>query len=117
MQKNSPQLGESRYNIAMMDKPLTEVTTSSLEALKQYTLGHDKQGMADFESARDYYESALQIDSDFTAARASLGNINIEKFDPAIGRELLNQAVKNVDNLTEREKLGILAFHAARVEK
>jgi tetratricopeptide (TPR) repeat protein len=109
-------LGESRYNIAMMDKPLAEVTTSSLEALKLYSLGHDRQGMADFKGARDYFERALKIDSGFTAARASLGTINIEKFDPVIGRELLSQAVKNVDNLTEKEKLGILAFNAARVE-
>jgi tetratricopeptide (TPR) repeat protein len=109
-------LGESRYNVATMDKPLMEVTTSSLEALKLYSLGHEKQGMADFKSAKDYFERALKIDSGFTAAIASLGNINIEKFDPVIGRKLLGQAVKNVDNLTEREKLGILAFNAARVE-
>jgi tetratricopeptide (TPR) repeat protein len=109
-------LGESRYNIALQDKPLYKVTTSSLEALKLYSLGHDKLGMADFKSARDYFERALQIDSGFTAARASLGNINIEKFDPVRGRELLSQAVKNVNNLTERERLGILAFYAARVE-
>ncbi len=38
--------------------------------------------MADFKSAKDYFERALKMDSDFTAARASLGNINIEKFDP-----------------------------------
>jgi tetratricopeptide (TPR) repeat protein len=109
-------LGESRYDIAMMDKPLAEVTTSSLDALKLYSIGYDKQGMADFKSAKDYFERALKMDSNFTAARASLGNINIEKFDPDIGRKLLSQAVKNVDNLTKKERLGILAFNAARIE-
>jgi tetratricopeptide (TPR) repeat protein len=72
----------------------------------------------DFAGAKDYYESALRIDTGFTAARASLGNLLIEKFDSLEkGQELLNLAVKSVDNLTEREKLGILAFHAASVEK
>jgi tetratricopeptide (TPR) repeat protein len=33
------------------------------------------------------------------------------------GRVWLNQAVKSADNLTEKEKLGILAFHAVNVEK
>ncbi len=110
-------LGESVYNISLQDKPLKDVTTSSLEALKLYSIGIDKHLKLDFEGARDYYEGALRIDTGFTAARASLGNINYEKFDKVKGNELLNQAVKFVDRLTERERLGILAFHAANVEK
>jgi tetratricopeptide (TPR) repeat protein len=109
-------LGESRYNIATLDKPLKTVTTSSLEALKLYSLGIDHHILLDFNGARDYYEKALQIDTGFTAAKASLGSILIERFDPVQGRVLLNQAVKSVDNLTEKEKLGILAFHAVNVE-
>ncbi len=109
-------LGESRYNIATQDKPLKKVTTSSLEALKLYSLGSDHQIMLDFAGAKDYYENALRIDSNFTAAKASLGSLLIEKFDDIKGRELLNQAIKSIDNLTEREKLGILGFHAVNVE-
>ena len=109
-------LGESRYNIATQDKPLKKVTTSSLEALKLYSLGIDHHLMLDFAGARDYYENALKIDTGFTSARASLGNLLIERFDPVKGREILNQAVKSVSNLTERERLGILAFHAVNVE-
>jgi tetratricopeptide (TPR) repeat protein len=45
-----------------------------------------------------------------------LGNLLIEHFDSAKGRELLSQAVKSVDNLTERERLGILTFNALNVE-
>jgi tetratricopeptide (TPR) repeat protein len=109
-------LGESRYNIAGQDKPLKKVTTSSLEALKIYSQGIDHHLMMDFEGAREYYENALKIDTGFTAARASLGNLLIEKFDPVKGRELLSQAVKSVDKLTEREKLGILSFYTVNVE-
>ena len=109
-------LGESRYNIAGQDKPLKKVTTSSLEALKIYSQGIDRHLMMDFEGAREYYENALKIDTGFTSARASLGNLLIEKFDPVKGRELLSQAVKSVDNLTEKERLGILSFYAINVE-
>lgn len=109
-------LGESRYKIASQDKPLADVTTSSLEALKLYSQGIDCHLMLKFEDAKKYYESALKIDTGFIAARASLGNILIERFDPVKGRELLSQAVKHVDNLTERERLGILAFYASNVE-
>lgn len=110
-------LGESRYNITLQNKPLKEVTTSSLEALKLYSAGIDQHLLLDFEGARKYYEAALLIDSGFISAKASLGNINIERFDPVKGRELMSQAVKNVDKLTERERLGILAFYASNVEK
>lgn len=109
-------LGESRYKISIKDKPLSKVTTSSLEALKQYSLGIESHYRIDFAAAKNYYENALQIDSGFTAAKASLGNILIERFDPEKGRELLNQAVKHVDNLTDKEKYGILAFYAINVE-
>jgi tetratricopeptide (TPR) repeat protein len=109
-------LGEPRYKISIKDKPLLKVTTSSLEALKQYSLGIESHYKLDFAAAKTYYENALQIDSGFTAAKASLGNILIERFDPAKGRELLDQAVKHVNNLTDKEKYGILAFHAINVE-
>jgi tetratricopeptide (TPR) repeat protein len=109
-------LGESRYNIAGQDKPLSKVTTSSLEALKIYSQGIDCHLKMSYECAIEKYENALKIDTGFTSARASLGNLMIEHFDAAKGRELLSQAVKSVDKLTERERLGILNFYALDVE-
>ncbi len=38
-------------------------------------------------------------------------------FDPVKGRELLSQAVKSADKLTERERLAILNFYALNVEQ
>jgi tetratricopeptide (TPR) repeat protein len=110
-------LGESRYRISQQDKPLTQVTTSSLEALKLFSLGIEKHYKLDFKAAREYYESALRADTGFTAAKASLGNILIEKFDSEAGKELLRQAVRSVDNLTDKEKYGILGFYEIHVEK
>lgn len=109
-------LGESRYRIAMQDKPLSKVTTSSLEALKQYSLGIESHYKLDFSSARSYYENALRIDTGFTAAKASLGNILYENFDTVEGKKYLRQAIRSVDNLTEKEKYGIKAFYAVNVE-
>ena len=109
-------LGESRYNIAMQNKYLAKVTTSSLEALRLYSLGTEKLITGDFTGAKEFYESALKIDTGFTAARASLGTLNFEYFDHVKGGELLGRAIKTIDNLTEREKLAILGFYAINVE-
>jgi tetratricopeptide (TPR) repeat protein len=111
-------LGESRYEIFRQDKPLKQATTSSLEALKLYSMGIDRHILLDYKGAKDYYRSALRLDTGFTSARASLGSILIEKYDSLDkGKELLTRALKSVDNLTERERLGILAFYAINVEK
>jgi tetratricopeptide (TPR) repeat protein len=109
-------LGESRYNISLQDKPLSKVTTSSLEALKQYSLGIESHLASDFDNARKYYENALKIDTGFIAAKASLGNLMVQKFDPSEGIELLEEAISGADRLTDREKYGIMAFYAENVE-
>src|SRR5690606_22196214 len=100
-------LGECRYDIYLQDKPLTRVTTSSLVALKQYSLGYENHLNGNFSEARKYYENALRIDTGFTAAKASLGNILIQKFNDQGGKKLLGEAIRNADNLTNREKYGI----------
>jgi tetratricopeptide (TPR) repeat protein len=109
-------LGESLAAIDRQGRPLARVTTSSLEALKQYSLGIERHREAKLEEARTCYESALKIDPGFTAAQASLGMINYETFDRQKGKALLAQAVEHVDNLTDKERYGILAFHARAVE-
>ena len=110
-------LGESRYQISSQSKPLQQVTTSSLDALKQYSLGFDSHISLDYTSAVSYYRNAIRIDSNFTAAKASLGNILYEKFNKEEGRMWLDEAMKSVDDLTDREKYSILALYAANVEK
>ena len=110
-------LGESRYNIAGQDRPLMEATTSSLEALKQYTLGCEYHAMRDYANAKKYYEIALQIDTAFTSAKAILGSLNIESFNPVTGSELVRQAARSADKLTDREKINIFAIHALYVER
>jgi len=115
-------LGESLLAISRR-KPLSSVTTQSLEALRQYSLGTEKAQALNWDEARTYYEDALRIDPAFTAAQASLGMLHVEQaanelphFDAQEGKHLLNEAVKHVDGLTDREKYSILAFHARAVE-
>jgi len=109
-------LGESIAAISRQSKPLAEVTTSSLEALKQYSLGIDNHWQGKFQEARAFYEDSLRADPDFTAAMASLGMIQFENFDQEKGKQLLSQAVEKVSELTDKERYGILAFHARAVE-
>ena len=103
-------LGESRFRVTTQDKPLSKVTTSSLEALKQYSLGIERHSLLDFDGTKRYYENALRIDTGFTSAKASLGTLLFEKFDTTEGRKLLIQAVRSIDHLTNREKYHLMRF-------
>lgn len=110
-------LGESRYKISGQDKPLAKVTTSSLKALKQFSIGLESQADMNYDDAVIHYENAIQIDSNFTGAKASLGNLLYEKFDREQGKKWLEEAILSIDDLTDLEKYAILAFYAANVEE
>jgi tetratricopeptide (TPR) repeat protein len=109
-------LGETNHEISQQNKPLRQVTTSSLEALKQYSLGIEEHWKSNFEQARYYYENALKIDSNFISAKASLGNLLFEKFDREKGKILIADAIKSLDRVTDKEKYSILAFYSLNVE-
>jgi len=109
-------LGESRYKISGQDKPLLKVTTSSLDALKQYSLGVENHLNIEFEKAVVHYRNAIHIDSNFTSAKASLGNLLFEKFDREKGREWLDEAILSIDDLADHEKYSILSFYAVNIE-
>ncbi len=110
-------LGESRYKISGQSKPLSMVTTSSLEALKQLSLGLEDHLNMDYKNAVIHYRNAIGLDSSFTAAKASLGNLLYEHFDQEEGKRWLDEAIQSIDNLTAHEKYSILAFYASDVEK
>jgi eukaryotic-like serine/threonine-protein kinase len=68
------ELGESLTTVQKLDVPLAEATTSSLEALKAYSLGlkaGDDKGPA---AALPYHQRAIQLDPNFAIGYAAVGN-------------------------------------------
>jgi tetratricopeptide (TPR) repeat protein len=109
-------LGESRYQISGQDKPLAKVTTSSLDALREYSLGRYYKLWLDFEQANVHYENAIRIDSGFTIAKVALGTSLYESFDKDKGRKWLEEAMGTIDDLTDYEKYNVLVNYALYVE-
>lgn len=109
-------LGEPRLWLLRRNRPLERVTTSSLQALEQYSLGRRAHVRNNFADARRLYENAVREDSSFATAVASLGMLEYERFDRERGRELLERAVADVDDVSDRERYGILTSHAIVVE-
>ncbi|MBI3474621.1 MAG: protein kinase [Acidobacteria bacterium] len=97
-------LGESLASVKQFDVPIDQVTTSSLEALKAFTLGS-----VEFEQGREreslpFYKHAVELDPNFAWVYARMGTIysNAGEREPAI--ENTRKAYELRDRVSEREK-------------
>jgi serine/threonine protein kinase/Tfp pilus assembly protein PilF len=101
-------LGESLSTVQKFDKPLEEATTSSLEALKAFSLG-DAQHMvlAEDVASIPFYQRAIQLDQNFALAHARLGAVyeNLSQHD--LAEQHLKQAFERRNRASERERLYI----------
>ncbi len=106
-------LGESLASIQKFDKPLEEATTSSLGALKSFTLGDLKHSAgADFD-AIPFYKHAIELDPNFAMAYARLGTIysNLNQVDES--EQYRKKAFDLKDRASELEKLYITSHYYA----
>jgi serine/threonine protein kinase/tetratricopeptide (TPR) repeat protein len=98
-------LGESLKNIKQQSLGLPRATTSSLEALKNYTEARRASG----NEAEALYQKAIEFDPDFAMAHAGLGALYYWANDRVKGEEHFKKALSLLGRLTERERLLIQA--------
>jgi len=110
-------LGEATRSIADHGRPLADVTTDSLEALKVFSAGDAAFRSGQIDAAITLFGDALRLDPRFTMARSQLGILQFELRDHAKGIELLNEAINGLDGLTERERMSVLAYHARAIDQ
>lgn len=105
------ELGESLASIRKFNKPLDEVTTSSLEALKAYTEGARlirEKGEAD---AIPYYQRAIELDPNFAYAYLTLGALYWNSGEIRLAQECMRKAFELRDRVSENERSGIVAHY------
>lgn len=98
-------LGESLSSIQKYDAPIEQVTTSSLEALRYYSLGLEQHSSGQYAAAIPFYQRALEVDSHFAIAFARLATCynNTKQYEAA--RAASSKAYEYRDRASEREKL------------
>ena len=106
-------LGESLASIQKFDKPLEEATTSSLEALKSFSMGDVKHTASDEFEAIPFYERAIQLDPNFAMAYARLGVIYGNLGQTDLAEQYRKKAFELKDRASEREMLYITAHYYA----
>jgi serine/threonine protein kinase/predicted Zn-dependent protease len=108
-------LGESLGSIQKFDAPLEEATTSSLEALKAYSLGNEQSISGKWLQAIPFYKRAVELDPNFALAYIGMaiqyGNTN----QPGLAAENAAKAFALKDRVSEYEKLRISSFYYSQV--
>jgi eukaryotic-like serine/threonine-protein kinase len=100
-------LGESLASVQKFDKPLQEVTTSSLEALKAFTQADELRERGDALAPVPLYQHAIELDPNFAMAYARLGNQYLTVGQVDLARQNFQKAFEFRERASEREKFYI----------
>ncbi len=104
-------LGESLATVQRFDVPLEQATTSSLEALKEYSLGvkaYREKGPA---AALLLQQRAIELDPNFAMGYSAVGNDYFSLGELGRAREYYTKAFELREHASEREKLRIAAHY------
>src|ERR1017187_1129341 len=98
-------LGESLASVQKYDAPAENATTTSLEALRAYSLGDRAMySRADNATAIPLFQRAISLDPKFAMAYARLGNCYGNLGQRAGADENLRKAYELREKVSEREK-------------
>ena len=100
-------LGESIGSIQKFNVPAPNATTSSLEALKAYSMGVETRLKTGDVQSIPLFARALEIDPDFALAAARLGAIYTNLRDLERAQQYIKRAFARSDSLSEPERLFI----------
>jgi serine/threonine protein kinase/tetratricopeptide (TPR) repeat protein len=109
------ELGESLATVQKFDVPLVEATTSSLAALKAYSLGIKASNEKGSAEALPYYQRAIELDPNFAVAYFAMGGDYWALGEFGRSSEYCNKAFQLKGHASEREKLSITARYYANV--
>jgi tetratricopeptide (TPR) repeat protein len=110
-------LGESLSSIQKFDAPIEPATTSSLEALKAYTLARE-QGKGESTEAILFAKRAVELDPDFAMAYAYLAWLYWDtQGQPVVSVQYATKAFELRERVTERERFFITSMYHQFVTK
>jgi eukaryotic-like serine/threonine-protein kinase len=109
------ELGESVTTVQRFDLPLEQATTSSLEALKAYSLGTKVAREKGILAALHYDQRAIELDPSFAIAYLSLGIDYLNLGQTGRASQFLSKAFELRSRASEREILTIEAAYYRNV--
>ncbi len=105
------ELGESLATVQKLDVPLSEATTSSLEALQAFSLGRKAANEKGYAAALPYHQRSIQLDPNFAMGYRSVGLTYSSLGETGRASEYFTKAFELREHASEREKLNIAATY------
>ena len=109
------ELGESLATVQKFDVPLSEATTSSLEALKAYSLGRTGNNEKGPAAALPYDQRAIELDPNFAMGYEAVGSDYFSLGELGRASDYYTKAFQLREHASEREKLHITAIYYENV--
>jgi tetratricopeptide (TPR) repeat protein len=107
---------ESSQSIRHFDKPMVIAGTSSLAALKAYSLARDRYEAGDSHGAIPFFVRAIELDPKFAVAYADLGTLYGNLGENALAAKSLTQAFNLRDTqMTDETRFFIVAMYHSNV--
>ncbi len=103
------ELGESLATVQKFDVPLAEATTSSLEALKAFTMARKAVNEKGAAAALPYAQRAIELDPNFAMGYEVVGNDYASLGELGRASDYFAKAFQLREHASEREKLSIAA--------
>ena len=100
-------LGESLSSIKQYDVAVEQATTSSLEALKAFSMGNEERSRGRTREALALYQRAVDLDPNFAMAYARIGVFYGNQSQLELATEYVQKAYDLRDRVSERERLYI----------
>jgi serine/threonine protein kinase/tetratricopeptide (TPR) repeat protein len=109
--KMRSELGESLATVQKFDVPLAEATTSSLDALKAFSLAAKASRENGIAAALPYDLRAIELDPNFAIAYASVGSDYFTVSELGRASEYYSKAFQLREHASEQEKMFISASY------
>jgi serine/threonine protein kinase len=109
------ELGESLVLVQKFDAPLAEATTSSLEALRSYSLGVKASNEQGGSASLPYDQRAIELDPNFALGYRAVGGDYENMGEMGRASEYYSKAFDLREHASEREKLDIAAHYYTNV--
>ncbi len=93
------ELGESLATVQKFDVPLAQATTSSLEALKAYSLGRKAVNEKGSAAALPYYQRAIELDPNFAMGYQRSGRRLLQSRRTRAGQRVLSPRHSSCGNM------------------
>jgi len=109
------ELGESLATVRKFDVSLEQSTTSSLEALRAYSLGVKAAKEKGAAAGLPYDQRSIEIDPNFAMGYAAVGNDYANLTELGRAGEYYTKAFQLREHASEREKMAIAADYYLNV--